>query len=317
MADVMEVFNSILPIFLLVVVGNVVRRTGLIPMDDWKGVELLCFWLFFPAILCITLARVDLAALPVGALSITVLLMTASLWLMMFVAKPLLHARVGMTNSQFTSVFQSGTRFHGFIALAIILKLYGETGAAYAAIIMAILVPPINVVNIVVLAAFGTGQTPTARNIARIVVRNPIIWGAMTGLAINFAGFGLWEPLGTATDLLGNAALGAGLLIVGAGLRIKAALKPSLLVWVGVISKLLITPALVLGLAYLTGLSGQAFEAAMICAAVPTAMNGYVLARTMGGDAELYAATATVQTVFSFVTIPMIIWLSRHVPWLG
>ena len=295
--------------------GNIVRRTGLIPMDDWKGIELVCFWLFFPAILCITLARVDLAVLPVGPLSITVLLMTLLLWLMMFALKPLLHAKLGMTNSQFTSLFQSGTRFHGFIALAIILKLYGETGAAYAAIIMAILVPPINLVNIVVLAAYGTGQTPTLRNIARVVVRNPIIWGALTGLAINFAGLGLWEPLGTAIDLLGNAALGAGLLIVGAGLRIKAALKPSALVWFGVVSKLLFTPALVLALAYLTGLSGEAFEAAMICAAVPTAMNGYVLARTMGGDAELYAATATVQTALSFISIPLIIWISRHVPW--
>jgi len=73
----------------------------------------------------------------------------------------------------------------------------------------------------------------------------------------------------------------------------------------------------VLLLALATGLSGEAFEAALICAAVPTAMNGYVLARTMGGDAELYAATATVQTVLSFATIPFVIWLSRHLHWLG
>ncbi len=55
----------------------------------------------------------------------------------------------------------------------------------------------------------------------------------------------------------------------------------------------------------------------MICAAVPTAMNGYVLARTMGGDAELYAATATVQTVLSFGSVPLVIWLARHLQWLG
>jgi malonate transporter len=30
-----------------------------------------------------------------------------------------------------------------------------------------------------------------------------------------------------------------------------------------------------------------------LCAAVPTAMNGYLLARQMGGDAPLYAAVAT------------------------
>ncbi len=36
-------------------------------------------------------------------------------------------------------------------------------------------------------------------------------------------------------------------------------------------------------------------------------MNGYILAKKMGGDAELYAATATVQTVFSFLTIPLVL----------
>jgi predicted permease len=313
----MDVFNSILPIFILVVVGNVIRRTGVVPMEDWKGVELICFWLFFPAILCFTLATVDLKDLPIGSLSITVLAATGIMWTILFVLKPVLQSRNGMTNAEFTSVFQASSRFHGFIALAIVLKLYGETGAAYVAIIMALLVPPINIVNIVVLAAFGKGQTPSLSNIVRVVIRNPIIWGAMIGLAINFSGLGLWEPAQTTLDLLGSAALGAGLLTVGAGLRIKAALNPSLLVWTGVILRLALTPILVVLLAWLTGLRGEAFEAAMICAAVPTAMNGYVLARTMGGDAELYAATATVQTVLSFGSVPLVIWLARHLQWLG
>ncbi|MEM9471513.1 MAG: AEC family transporter [Pseudomonadota bacterium] len=312
----MDVFNSILPIFVLVVVGNLIRRTGIVPMDDWKGIELICFWLFFPAILCITLATVDLKTLPIGSLSITVLAVTAIMWTILFTLKPVLQSRSAMSNAQFTSVFQAGSRFHGFIALAIVLKLYGETGAAYVAIIMALLVPPINVVNIIVLAAFGKGQTPGLRNVMRVVVRNPIIWGALVGLSINFSGLGLWEPVHTTLDLLGRAALGAGLLAVGAGLRIKSALKPSLLVWTGVVSRLVLTPMLVVLLAWATGLRGEAFEAAMICAAVPTAMNGYVLARTMGGDAELYAATATVQTVLSFGSIPLVIWLARQLQWL-
>jgi malonate transporter len=37
-------------------------------------------------------------------------------------------------------------------------------------------------------------------------------------------------------------------------------------------------------------------------------MNGYLLARQMGGDAPLYAAVATVQTVASFLTIPAVMW---------
>ncbi|MEO1161262.1 MAG: AEC family transporter, partial [Pseudomonadota bacterium] len=126
----MDVFNSILPIFVLVVVGNIIRRTGIVPMEDWRGVELICFWLFFPAILCFTLATVELKSLPIGALSITVLAVTGIMWTILFALKPVLQSRNAMTNAEFTSVFQAGSRFHGFIALAIVLKLYGETGAA-------------------------------------------------------------------------------------------------------------------------------------------------------------------------------------------
>jgi hypothetical protein len=55
------------------------------------------------------------------------------------------------------------------------------------------------------------------------------------------------------------------------------------------------------------GLDGQQLSYLALCAAVPTAMNGYVLARQMGGDAELYAAIATIQTAFSFLSIPLVL----------
>ncbi len=38
----------------------------------------------------------------------------------------------------------------------------------------------------------------------------------------------------------------------------------------------------------------------------PPAMNGYLLAKEMGGDADLYAAAATVQRVASLFTIPLV-----------
>jgi malonate transporter len=218
-----------------------------------------------------------------------------------------------MDNAQFTSVFQAGSRFHGFIALAIVLKLFGEGPAAYVALIMAVLVPPINVVNIVVLATFGRGQTPRLSNIIRVVLKNPIIWGAVAGLLINFPASAFGNRLKPGLDLLGRAALGGRPAGRWRGLRVKAALNPDVLVWTGTIMKLAVTPVVVIVLSRFTGLDGVVFEAAVITAAVPTAMNGYVLARTMGGDAELYAATATVQTALAFITIPAWIWAGRMI----
>jgi predicted permease len=41
-------------------------------------------------------------------------------------------------------------------------------------------------------------------------------------------------------------------------------------------------------------------------------MSAYVLARQMGGDGPLIAATVTVQMVVSFVSIPLLIWLAEN-----
>ena len=88
-------------------------------------------------------------------------------------------------------------------------------------------------------------------------------------------------------------------------------IRPSPAVWIGTVLKLLGTPLLVFVWSFATGIDGTAFVACMICASVPTAMSAYVLARQMGGDAPLVAATVTMQTIISVFSIPAVIAVAR------
>ena len=65
--------------------------------------------------------------------------------------------------------------------------------------------------------------------------------------------------------------------------------------------------ALLVATAMAFGVSGVQLSYLALCGAVPTALNGYLLARQLGGDAELYAAVATLQTGISFLTIPAVL----------
>ncbi|HFC04661.1 MAG TPA: AEC family transporter, partial [Rhizobiales bacterium] len=172
-------------------------------------------------------------------------------------------------------------------------------------------VPALQISNILVLVAFSDNATADYRQIAKTIALNPIIWGVLSGFAINLAGVAVWDPIMTILDLLGRAALGTSLLALGAGLSLKAALKPSKELLIGVVGKLLITPLVAVGWALVFGVDGLALSILLVGASVPTAMNGYLLSKKMGGDAELYAATSTVQTVVSFFTIPLILWLGQ------
>ena len=175
------------------------------------------------------------------------------------------------------------------------------------------MVPILNVVNILILATYAAHKPAPMGLIVRTLVRNPLIWGIVIGLIIRFSGIALPDIAKTTLGLAGDGALGVSLLALGAGLSWKAAKSAGKEVLLATFVKLIITPVLGIGVALMFGVSGMSLVIIAISAAVPTAVNGYVLARTMGGDAELYAATTTAQVVVSFVTMPFFIWIAMQV----
>ncbi len=302
----LSVLQATLPVFAIIVLGFGLRKGGYIAADKWSAVEDLCFYMLFPALLAKTMIEADLSGVEAGAFTLTLVVTAALIGSTVLALWPLLRRVLGTRPPQFSTIYQTITRWHGFIALAIVLNLYGPDGAALIAIVFAVLVPILQVSNIMVLAAFSD-QKADFKVVALTIVKNPLIWGIGLGLLLN--GAPLWPPIMSTLDLLGRSALGMSLLALGAGLSLKAAMHPSREMLIGIIGKLLFTPLVMMSVAYAFGVSGLERNVLLIAASVPTAMNGYVLARKMGGDAELYATISTVQTVVSFATIPLLLWL--------
>ena len=303
----LPVLQATLPVFATIVLGFGLRKGGFIAADKWSAVEDLCFYVLFPAILAKTMIEADLSGIEAGAFTLTLVVSVAIIGGTVLALWPLLRRILGTKPPQFSTIYQTVTRWHGFIALAIVLNLYGPDGAALIAIIFAVLVPILQVSNIMVLAAFSD-KKPDMRKVLMTIVKNPLIWGIGLGLALN--GAAIWPPIMSTLDLLGRSALGMSLLALGAGLSLKAAMHPSKEMLIGIIGKLLFTPLVMMTAAYAFGVTGLERNVLLIAASVPTAMNGYVLAKKMGGDAELYATISTVQTVVSFITIPLLLWLA-------
>ena len=53
----LTIFESILPVFLLVVLGALLKRWPLIDRNMWNGLEQLGFYVLFPSLLFTTLAN--------------------------------------------------------------------------------------------------------------------------------------------------------------------------------------------------------------------------------------------------------------------
>ncbi|WP_394689809.1 AEC family transporter [Hoeflea sp.] len=304
------IFESILPIFLIVLLGAVLRRAKVIDQSVWPGLEILGYYVLFPALLFLTLARADFAGLELGKVAVVSLLAIAVMTLLLALIYPLGRLR-GLSDPSYTSVFQTSSRWNAFIALAIAQKISGPEGLALVALVMAVIIIPLNLVNVAMLVWFSPGARSLSVLVKRIV-GNPLILGCLLGLAVNFAPFGIYAPLEQAVDLIARSSLGLGLLMVGAGLKVSDALRPGPAVLLPTVLKLVVFPAIMIAVALGFGLEGETVTILALCAAVPTAMNGYLLARQMGGDAPLYAAVATLQTAASFLTIPAALWAAAQ-----
>ena len=72
--------------------------------------------------------------------------------------------------------------------------------------------------------------------------------------------------------------------------------------------KLVAVPAVAWGLILLFGFSDVQARVLLLCAALPTASNAYILAVRMTGDGRAVATQITIGTVLSMLTIPL--WMS-------
>ncbi len=302
----LTIFSTIIPIFALILFGNLLRRLDRFPADFWRGLELLCYYVLYPALLFIAIVRADFSDLTFDAILIAMAIGSIVIAAFSLAAWPLLRDRLGIGPPAFSSVFQTTVRWNGFIAYAVAEKLYPAEGVAVVALVMAIVIIPINIESVAVVAWF-TDKSPNIGRVLRQIAINPLIIAAGSALVVRSLPFELPVPAMEFLDYLARAALGIGLVAIGAGLRPSDVLRPNLMVFYTSLKKLVLFPVLIVGTAILIGIDGPQLSYLALCAAVPTAMNGYVLARQLGGDAELYAAIVTCQTAVSFLSIPAVL----------
>lgn len=302
------VLGALAPVFLLIVLGFALKQSLMRLETQWHGLERLTYYVLFPALLIQTLARADLASVPVagvgGALLLSALLISG----LCLGLRPLLAARK-IDGPAFTSIFQGATRWQTYVALAVSGNLYGNLGLALASVAMVAIIPLVNVLSVAVLAHYASPERQSLRTIVMTVVRNPLIWACAIGLAINVSHLPLPQVWHEVAEALGRSSLAIGLLVTGAGLHLEGLFRPSAAAALGVSLKLIAMPAVAIALALLFGLSGPNLVVVACCTAVPTSTSAYVLARQMGGDAPLLAQIITLQTVFAALTMPIAIAL--------
>jgi len=194
-----------------------------------------------------------------------------------------------------------------FLGIPICEALFGPSGAFYAVIYDFGLTIIAFTFGIWLLSGGKFGDW-------RSMLFNPLLISVVMGLIVSTTPFEfpLWlmSPLST----IGQATLPIALLVAGAqigSLRFrKSPWQPDLLAVI--VLRLVMIPALVLGVLILTRSLDQVSSVIIMEAAMPVAVSTSILAKRYQADAQFAASATLFSTLLSIITLPLLAWLIFH-----
>jgi malonate transporter and related proteins len=302
---------ALLPVFLVIIAGLLLTTSGLVQESQWSGVNHVCYFVLFPAIIFKEIAAADFAGLPIWRMAFAMILALMTMFAVLLASRRILSTALALDGPQFSSVFQGATRWHTFIAFAIIPLLFGRDALALGAVAAAAMTPLLNVANIAVISLCATGHPPDPKKLAVSILRNPFFISSAAGVAYKLTALPFPSLALITFDMVGRGALGLALLTAGAGLRLGEPAKTAMPIALATALKLAVMPLFTWAWLEGLGVTGTPAAVAVLCTGVPTGAGAYVLARHLGGDAPLVASIMTVQVICAAITLPIVLALLR------
>ncbi len=299
------VLGAIVPIVAILLLGKLLSRTPVLSAEGWLGLESITYYVLFPALIVSKLAMADFSGvdwrMPTALISAQL-----AVALISFVGAKLLSQpdnRIGV-------FMQSGVRWNTFIAFALAQDLMGPMGIALIAGAAAAMVPTSNLISILALVRFANGGASVA-GILKQLATNPLILAFVLGLLLNQLGIGLHPSILGFLEILAQAAIAMGLLATGSHIQFRGGGAPFSVIFGWSFLRLLALPLIAGGIAVALGTPPVILTVILIATTVPTASNGAILARKLGGDARLAANLIALQTVLAVISVTGIFWAAE------
>lgn len=311
MDDLIFSLNATLPIFIMMMLGYFLRRTGLVTQEFADAANTFVFKICLPLVLFDDLYQMDIAAAwDGGFVAFCAVATLGSIALCWLVSRA--FGKQPWRGEFIQASYRSGAAFLG---IAFLLSIYGEAGAAPLMVIGA--VPIYNVSAVVILELMCPGKVDRGvspeliRSTIRGIVTNPIILGILAGVAWSLLRIPMPQVLGTAVADVGGIATPLGLIALGASFSFRRAFAVGTPSIVASAIKLVGLELVFLPMALAAGYTGQKLVAVMMMLGLPSTVSGYVMARNMGYEGAVNSSVVMLTTLLSSVTITFWLWLLK------
>lgn len=310
MSNFIYSINATMPVFLVIVLGWWLKRIHLLNDEFVLVADKLVFKVALPVFVFRDIANADLSndfnIKFVSFCFFGTCIFFGGTWLL---------AELFMKDKKMLGSFVQGS-FRGsaaILGIAFAENIYGSSGLVPLMIVASI--PLFNIFSVIVLIrSANTDEKDKGKIFKRTlkgIVTNPIIIGIFAG--IPFALLKVSFPVILEKGINSVAALSTplALITIGAGFSTGAAIKKLKPTVLASIIKLIIIPGVFLPIAIMMGFRNEELVALLILTGAPTTVSSYIMAKNMGNDSVLSSSIVVVTTLFSSVTLTLIIFLLK------
>lgn len=301
--------NIVAPIFFILFLGYFMRRIGVLNDNFIHVASRLVFTITLPALVFLSIARMDFHAMFNPHLLGYVLLSTLASYVLIWWG----GSRWIQDPRDLASFIQGAFRSNfGIIGLAMSFNLFGHEGLAQASLVLALIIPLYNVLAIICLTVplnRAEGMNPLKMGLA--ILRNPLILSVLAALPFSYYTLELPAMVARTGDYFSDLTLPLALLTIGGSLDIRSLRKTSGSSFWATLIKLVLLPLVFTPLAWLLGFRGQELAILLVLFACPSAAASFIMAKAMGANASLAANVILTTTLGSVVTLSVAIYSIR------
>lgn len=302
--------NATIPVFLVMVVGFVLKQLRVVDEPFVKTLNQFNYKITLPVLLFRDIAESDFY----GVWDTRYVLYCFFVTLASIIVIWLIAGLTFRDRARLGELIQASYRSSAAVlGIAFIQNIYGNAGMAPLMIIGT--VPLYNVAAVLVLSFTG----PSARGLDRAslkssvkgILTNPIILGILLGMITSACRISFPVIIGKTLSSISSLATPLALLGLGAGFEGRKAIKQLKPTAVASFIKLILLPVLFLPLAIQLGFTAEKLTAILIMLGSPTTVSCYIMAKNMGHEGTLTSSVVVATTFLSSVTLTLFLFLLR------
>ena len=309
--------NVTMPIFLVMVIGYILKQIGMLNDNFVTVANKFNFKVTLPFMLFKDIAGVDIKAVfDIKYVLFCAIVSTICFWVVWGTAKLLVRDKT-IRGAFVQSSFRGSAAVMG---LAFIQNIYGSSAMGPLMIVSA--VPLYNIFSVIVLTfeandSTGIDKKAKIRQAGINICKNPIILSILAGLIVGLLEIQFPTLVNKTVRNVAQMATPLALITIGAGFEGRKALAKIAPTMAASMIKLVLQPLVFLPVAAWMGFSGEKMIAILIMLASPTTPSCYIMAKSMNNDEVLTASVIVTTTLMAAFTLTGWIFLLKTLGYIG